>query len=113
MTANGRGLHCPHCGARLQAFELPDDTGWDADVQFACFNDDCSYYREGWSWMWDNYRIKASYRYRVVTPEKGTTSPLGVWSETALRDRIVADDVCDTGIEQTPAQSRPPGDHTE
>jgi hypothetical protein len=39
--------------------------------------------------MWEQYQVKASYRYRVTEPETGSTSPLAVWSETALIDRII------------------------
>jgi hypothetical protein len=42
--------------------------------------------------MWEHYHVRASYRYRVVDPESGWSSPLGVWSETALRDRIIEND---------------------
>jgi hypothetical protein len=80
---------CPHCGGKLKPFELPDNTGWEEMCQWACFNDDCSYYREGWEWMWEEYRVKASYRYRVLDLDTGRASPLAVWSDTALRDRII------------------------
>jgi hypothetical protein len=39
--------------------------------------------------MWEKYKVKVSYRYRVIEPETGQTSPLAVWSETALLDRII------------------------
>ena len=80
---------CPHCNQRLQAFEMPEASGWDERVQWACFNNDCPYYREGWDWMWNQYEVKVSYRYRVVDPDSGHASPLAVWSDTALLDCIV------------------------
>ncbi|MBI5524816.1 MAG: hypothetical protein HY897_00625 [Deltaproteobacteria bacterium] len=79
---------CPHCGSELLAFELPEAGGWDVRHHLACFNDDCSYFRRGWEWMMSRYSRKASYRYRI-DPSSGHESPLAVWSETALRDRIV------------------------
>ncbi|MBW1806769.1 MAG: hypothetical protein JRJ19_00380 [Deltaproteobacteria bacterium] len=82
-------LICPHCGQQLQAFEMPEASGWDDRVQWACFNNDCSYYREGWDWMWNQYEVKVSYRYRVVDPDSGQASPLAVWSDSALLDCIV------------------------
>lgn len=91
MEANDSAFTCPHCGARLVGVELPLETGWAEHPQWVCFNDECSYFLDGWTWMWDNYRAKASYRFRVVDVESGTTSPLPVWSTTALRDRIVDD----------------------
>jgi len=79
---------CPHCNHELQAFELPDNTGWEAEFQLACFNDDCPYYTRGWQHMEAKYAVKASYRYRV-DPTTGKSSPLAVWSPTALTDRIL------------------------
>jgi hypothetical protein len=72
----------------LQAFKLPDNTGWTGEIQLACFNDDCPYYKRGWDWMKKTYSVAASYRYRV-DPVTGEVSPLAVWSPIALRDRIV------------------------
>lgn len=95
---------CPHCGEPLRPFALPDNTGWEALVHRACFNDDCGYFRRGWDWMEERYGVRASYRYRV-DPATGKDSPLAVWSPTALRDRILADDVADPPgkNERTPA----------
>jgi len=39
--------------------------------------------------MWENYRAKASYRYRIINPQTGSASPLPVWSTDALRNFIV------------------------
>lgn len=57
-------------------------------MHLVCFNNECSYYREGWEWMREKYRVNVSYRFRV-DPATGTASPLAVWSEDALVDRIV------------------------
>jgi hypothetical protein len=91
MSESKDNLTCPHCQGRLQAFSLPDGTGWDQACQWACFNDECSYYKEGWDWMWEKYQVKASYRYRVVDKQTGNDSPLAVWSPDAMRDRIIED----------------------
>lgn len=93
MSHSVGSLRCAHCGARLQAIRLPDGTGWEEGTQWVCFNDDCSYFREGWEWMWERYRAKTSYRYRVLNPSTGQASPLPVWSETALRDFIIDPDL--------------------
>jgi len=79
---------CPHCEQALQAFELPDNTGWETSFHLACFNDECSYFVRGWDHMESNFAVKASYRYRV-DPAIGKPSPLPVWSSDALKDRII------------------------
>ncbi|MGD8395078.1 MAG: hypothetical protein PVF43_06355 [Candidatus Eiseniibacteriota bacterium] len=92
MSDSTDKLICPHCEQPLRRFTLPDEVAYDQSVHWACFNDACPYYRRGWEWMWEHYHVRASYRYRVVDPESGWSSPLGVWSETALRDRIIEND---------------------
>lgn len=92
MPAKQKKYTCPHCEAELQAFVLPEAGGWDQKHHLACFNDDCRYYRRGWDWMLEQYNAKVSYRYRL-DPESGKDSPIAVWSETALLDRIVNTDV--------------------
>ncbi|MEK7438727.1 MAG: hypothetical protein AAB150_17790 [Pseudomonadota bacterium] len=92
MPTKQKKYTCPHCEAELQAFELPEAGGWDQKHHLACFNNDCSYYRRGWDWMLAHYNAKVSYRYRL-DPESGKDSPIAVWSETALLDRIVNTDV--------------------
>ena len=79
---------CPHCDRELQAFELPDSTGFESEFHLACFNDECPYYVRGWKHMESNYAVKASYRYRV-DPTNGKASPLAVWSADAIKDRII------------------------
>ena len=83
---------CPHCDASLQAFQLPDNTGWQSDFHVACFNDECPYYLRGWEWMEQRYGVKSSYRFRI-DPATGKASPLGVWSSEALRSRILEAEV--------------------
>lgn len=79
---------CPHCGARLLKWKVPDNSTWDVDYQYACFNDDCPYYQRGWDWMMKNFKAHASYRYRY-NPATGESGPLAVWSKTAIKDFIV------------------------
>jgi hypothetical protein len=79
---------CPHCGTKLQAFELPDASNYEGDFHLACFSDECPYYIRGWAHMETNYAVKSSYRYRV-DPTTGKDSPLAVWSKDAIKDRII------------------------
>ena len=45
--------------------------------------------------MEENYAVKASYRYRV-DPSTGETSPMAVWSSSAIKDRIIDANVGDS-----------------
>jgi hypothetical protein len=83
--------NCPHCGDHLRGVELPRETNYDEAVHWACFNNDCPYYQEGWEWMSERFEVKASYRYRV-DPSSGKAIPLPVWSDDALRDMLVDDE---------------------
>ncbi len=78
---------CPHGGAPLDKLELPD-AGFDHEFDLACFNNACSYYVRGWTWMERQFGVKSSYRYRV-DGRSGFASPIAVWSPTALRNAIV------------------------
>jgi hypothetical protein len=66
---------------------VPEETSWDEEFLLVCFNDDCSYYKEGWDWMKEQYNQRASYRYSC-SPVTGGSTVLPVWSASALRDRI-------------------------
>ena len=82
---------CPHCGEELNAFELPENAGWEGEFQLACFNDECSYYQGGWKWMEEQYGQRASYRF-MINPTTGAASMIPVWSDAATREMIVEDD---------------------
>jgi len=73
---------CPHCDSRLSPWRSPDLTTWGGRILYVCFNDECSYYQEGWDWMWQKYNVKASYR-------------LSVWSSEALKEHTDADATTD------------------
>jgi hypothetical protein len=81
---------CPHCGSRLKKWLVPDGASWDEEFFYVCFDDDCSYYKEGWNWMKEQYSQEGSYRY-MVNPTTGSSSPLPVWSDSATREMIVED----------------------
>ncbi len=82
---------CPHCGHRLKKWRVPPGATWSEEFFFVCFNDGCSYYRKGWTWIKEQYNQVASYRY-MVNPTTGASSPLPVWSDSATREMIVEDD---------------------
>ena len=89
MSDPAKKLLCRYCNATLKRVEMPVELAWDNPIQYVCFNDECSYFVKGWDWMWENYGSKVSYRYRIINAEKGTSSPLMVWSKDAIRSHIV------------------------
>lgn len=82
---------CRHCGSSLSKWRVPDEASWDEEFFFVCFNDECSYYQRGWTWMKEQFSQHGSYRY-MVNPTTGCESPLPVWSDTATREMIVEED---------------------
>lgn len=82
---------CPHCGSCLVKWLVPDGSSWDEEFFFVCFNDECSYYREGWEWMMEQYGQRASYRF-ALNPINGAVLMIPVWSDSATREMIVEDD---------------------
>ena len=82
---------CPHCGSRLKKWRVPEESTWDEEFFFVCFNDECPYYRKGWAWMKQEYSQQASYRF-MINPTTGNSSQIPVWSDSATREMIVEDD---------------------
>jgi len=78
---------CAHCGGRLSKWRVPEDTSWEEEFFLVCFNDDCSYYRDGWDWMKENFNQHVSYRY-AISPRTGGTHMIPVWSDEATRELI-------------------------
>jgi hypothetical protein len=79
---------CPHCGTRLSKWLVPVGASWPEEFFWVCFNNDCSYYKEGWDWMMEQYSQTASYRF-AVNPTNGATLMIPVWSDAATREMIV------------------------
>lgn len=83
--------HCPHCNAKLSRWLNPDESSWGFGYQMVCFNDECSYYKEGWEWMWENYKMRSSYRFRF-NPENGATGPLPVPTPKAGKANVIQEE---------------------
>ena len=79
---------CPHCGQILLKWMPPSESNFEQRIQLVCFNDECKYYIDGWTWMREKYRQNVSYRFRF-DPETGDNGPLPVWSKTALKSGII------------------------
>ncbi len=79
---------CPHCGARLVKWRIPDGSNWVEDHFLACFDDECSYYQKGWEWMEQQFGHRVSYRF-AVSPVTGAVTNIPVWSDSATRELVV------------------------
>jgi hypothetical protein len=74
----------------MKKWENPQLSTWGNDYQLVCFNDECSYFVNGWNWMMEKFNQHASYRHRY-NPETGEKGPLPVWSYDALKSNIIED----------------------
>lgn len=81
---------CPHCGSHLKKWLVPAEATWSEEFFLVCFNDDCSYYKNGWRWMKETYNQQASYRY-MINPTTGAASMIPVWSDSATREMLMED----------------------
>ena len=82
---------CPHCGDHLKKWRVPEGASWEEDLFLVCFNNDCSYYQNGWTWMKEQFGQVGSYRY-VLNPINGSSSMIAVWSDEATREMVVDDE---------------------
>lgn len=83
--------NCPHCGGELTAWQPPLESSWGMEPQYICFNDECTYYINGWTHMLEKFQQHASYRYKF-DPRSETGGPLPVWSQDAHKSAIIKDE---------------------
>ena len=55
---------------------------------YVCFNDECSYFVNGWKHMDESMQHNCSYRHRY-DPDSGATGPLPVCSDEVGRSDII------------------------
>jgi hypothetical protein len=79
---------CPYCNQKMKKWKVPECSTWPSEFFYVCFNDDCSYFIEGWQHLWKQQQTRASYRCRL-DPDSGKCVPLPVWSPDALKDGII------------------------
>ena len=79
---------CPHCGQEMKKWQVPITSTWPNEFFFVCFNDDCSYFVQGWEQMWEQQATRASYRCRL-DPDTGKCAALPVWFYDALKNNII------------------------
>ena len=79
---------CPYCHATLRQWVPSTESSWGSLPHLVCFNDECSYYVNGWDWMQRRFQQNASYRFRF-NPVNNEVGPLPVWSADALKTGII------------------------
>ena len=84
---------CPYCGIPMKKWRTPQmpfagGSTWASEFLYVCFNDECSYFVNGWDWMWNNYHQHLSYRH-VLDPATGIPSPVAVPSYDSMKDMII------------------------
>lgn len=83
---------CPHCGQEMSQCAVPphnfsDGLGWGTNYLYVCFNDQCSFFVEGWERMLNFYGQQASYRC-MCHPETREMGAIPVFSAGALKGLI-------------------------
>lgn len=81
---------CPHCTTKLVKWNVPVESSWTEEYFWACFNDECSYFKNGWEHMKAQFQQHASYRF-AISPDTGSSLMIPVWSASAARDLIDED----------------------
>ena len=87
MSDNKEPL-CPHCGQEMKKLKIHIASTWTNEFFYICFNDECSYFVQGWERVWEQQATRASYRCRI-DPDTGKGAPIPVWSYDALKDNII------------------------
>ncbi|MEC4676726.1 MAG: zinc ribbon domain-containing protein [Nitrospirota bacterium] len=88
-----RKPECPHCGQQLNKWSTPtfnfsDGLGWCSTFLFVCFNDECSFFKNSWKHMVENYGQEMGYRY-MLHPDSGESSSLPVGGKNVMKGDII------------------------
>jgi hypothetical protein len=81
---------CKYCGGELSKVLIPQESDWGVEFFMICMNDECSYYVKGWDWMQEQYKVKASYRYKY-DPSSDIEGPIPVKSPNDMKDWVVVE----------------------
>ena len=88
---------CPHCGQEMVIWECPpmtfsDGLGWGTPYLYACFNDDCPLYLDGWKHVYDHYANIASFRC-ICDPTSHKMDCMPVYSRDGGRGCIIDEEL--------------------
>ena len=89
---------CPHCGVEMNPIRTPLDSSWGGEVHHICFNDDCCYYVGSWDSLESQGISQTGYRCRM--DPRGCCGPAPVWSDDALKDQVLREDVAENSTIQ-------------
>lgn len=89
---------CPHCGEAMAPIRTPIESSWGGEIHYICFNDQCCYFVASWDSLTSQGIERTGYRCRM--DPRGCCGPAPVWSEDALKDLIVTEDVEEQGASQ-------------
>ncbi len=88
---------CPHCGKEMKILECTDTglscgSGWGTPYLFACFNDECPAFVNGWETMKRDYGRTCSYRC-ICFPGSQHTEMMMVFSSAGGKSDIIDETV--------------------
>ncbi len=85
-------LKCPHCGARMKKWKVPEDPflEWDSEYYYICFNDECPSVVRGWRHMYEQCNFGVTYRV-MYNPDRDCIQSVPVHDLNALKEGIVED----------------------
>jgi hypothetical protein len=88
---------CPHCKEEMVIWECPpmtfsDGLGWGTPYLFACFNNDCPLYLEGWKDIYEEFGNIASYRC-ICYPDSGKIECMPVFSREGGTGGIIDEEI--------------------
>ena len=80
-------MRCPYCDSELKKWTPSSYSTWGGEIQYVCFNDECSYFIKGWEAMAEQGNI-CTYRLRY-DPLTDSCDPFPVTNKNMGRDSIV------------------------
>jgi SAM-dependent methyltransferase len=84
-------LRCPYCETPMQRWDLPDTPFcWDdTEYVYVCFNDECSYFLEGFETMMAQGNPGFSYRL-IFNPQRNSFHPATVPNPATVRQSTLS-----------------------
>ena len=83
-------LRCPYCQENMTRWEVPDTPfcEWDVEFVYVCFNNQCSYFLEGFEVMAAQGNTGFSYRL-VYDPDRNSFKPAALPNPLTVRKSML------------------------